>query len=298
MFRIKKDDYNTVQLLPDFKSGSARRRKPKPLRVAETADRTERKVKTRNRMLAVIVILLTILVAVWFAYIHYFTEEAQYIRQFRHGEYTQCREMAESHAGDTYFQDKISSTVEGATDDAVAKYLAGEAPAEQTLKLLNRYNRASAGMFEQYIADNQHWIGTIESIYYKANQAAEEAQLGYYGESITKLQQVAEEAGKNALNLDQKITQILRDNLPGYKAQLFIQFASVIRNDSDYTVIRDIVSFVTKYIEDDDFREFGEVVGKVESGEVTKLTAARTARQIAKNAGADIEVEEGSGSAE
>ena len=72
----------------------------------------------------------------------------------------------------------------------------------------------------------------------------------------------------------------------------------MIRNDSDYTVIRDIVSFVTKYIEDDDFREFGEVVGKVESGEVTKLTAARTARQIAKNAGADIEVEEGSGSAE
>ena len=299
MFRIKKEDYNTVQFMPDFQSGGKRGgyKKPKPVRAAESVESMDRKTRTRNRMLAVIFILLAILIAVWFAYIRLFTEEAQYIRLFRHEEYNQCRQIAENHVGDLVFQEKIKDTVVQATDDAMSQFLARAVTEEQVQNTLTQYNEASAGMFAQYIGDNQHWAGTVESIYQKAAQASGEAKLGYYSESITKLQQVAEEAGKNNIILDQQITEILRDNLAGYKAKLFVNFADTIRYSSDYSTIRDIITFVTRYIEDDDFKDFEDVVNKVDSGALAKLDAARTARQIAKNAGADIEVEAGSGSA-
>ena len=95
--------------------------------------------------------------------------------------------------------------------------------------------------------------------------------------------------------MERRITQILRDYLKGFKAELFVGFADTFRSSSDYTVVKDTVNFVNQYIVDDDFAEFPEVIEKLESGAYTKVTAARKARQIAKNAGADIVVNEGSG---
>lgn len=298
MFRIKKDDYNTVQFLPDFQSSRSSRRKQKkqkPARAVESAEAKVRRARDRGRMVSLLVILLLILLAGWLVYHRFFTEEAQFIRLFQNGEYAQCEEIAEYYADDASFRQKIENAVVGATDETMVRYLAREITAEETQNTLSQYDQASAQLFRQYIGDSQHWITTIESIYAKADQAENEAQLGYFVESVTTLQQVAEEAGKNHLILDQRITQILRDHLNGYKAQLFVSFANTIRNDSDFTTIRDTVAFVNKYIKDDDFAGFPDIVAKVESGEYTKGAAARMARQIARDAGADIEVNEGSG---
>ena len=299
MFRIKKDDYNTVQFLPDFQSGGHSRRKQrrqKPARAVESADTKERKARVRNRMLLVIIVLAVLLLAAGFVYLRFFTEQAQYIRLFRQAEYSRCEQIAGAHLDDPAFKKKIENTVIGATNGAVTHYLEGSADADTTQQLLEQYNQASGRLFEQYIGDNQHWIQTVEGIYLKADQAADEARRGVYTESITTLQQVAEEASKNGLVLDQQIRQILRDNLNGYKAELFVGFANTIRYEEDDTTIIDTINFVKKYIEDDDFNEYLNTVEKVRSGEYTRITAARAARQIAKDAGADIEVNEGSGS--
>lgn len=299
MFRIKKDDYNTVQFLPDFQSSRSSRRKQKkqkPARAVESTDSKIRRAKFRGRLAFLAVILVIILLVVWMIYSHFFTEEARYIRLFRQSEYSQCEEIAKNHINDASFKEDIESTVTAAVNDAVTQYLAREVTEEETQNILTQYDLASAQLFQQYIGDNQHWITTVESIYNKADQAENEAALGYYVESVTTLQQVVEEAGKNGLIFDQRITQILRDHLKGYKASLFVSFADTFRNSSDYTTVKDTVNFVNQYIRDDDFTEFPDVIAKLESGEYTKVAAARMARQIAKDAGANIEVNEGSGS--
>ena len=299
MFRIKKDDYNTVQFLPDFQSSRSSRRnqkKQKPARAVESTDSKIRRAKFRGKLAFLAVILVIILLAVWMVYSHFLTEEARYIRLFRQSEYSQCEEIAKNHINDPSFKESIESTVTGAVNDAVTQYLAREVTEEETQNNLTQYDQASAQLFQQYIGDNQHWITTVESIYNKADQAENEAVLGYYVESVTTLQQVVEEAGKNGLIFDQRITQILRDHLNGYKASLFVSFSDTFRNSSDYTTVKDTVAFINQYIRDDDFAEFPDVIAKLESGEYTKVAAARMARQIAKDAGADIEVNEGSGS--
>ena len=84
------------------------------------------------------------------------------------------------------------------------------------------------------------------------------------------------------------LTRVL-DNLDGIKSTLFLDYSNTIRYKTDYSTITISCAFINKYIQDDDFAGYPEVVQKVENGEYTKLTAARKAREIAKAAGAGLQ---------
>lgn len=311
MFRIKKDDYNTVQFLPDCKSSGRPR---KPLKYQKPAPPVKSKVvkekrnsgggvktassgSSRKILWILLILLIVIAVGAWIGYSQYFSPKAQFIRAFTSEDYTHAADIANTYKNDSNFKKGIRSTVKGEVDEIMDQYMGGKLIATKTLDALDQVDNGSANLFKKYVDKSRMWLDTVETIYYLSDVAGYDALNKKYEDAMINLFEVERLAKENGLILDARITDILNSNMDGLKPYLFIQFSNTIRNENDYSSIINTCEFMCRYIQDDDFIEYPSIVQKVKDGSYTKLAAAREARAIAKEAGANIEINEGSGKA-
>ncbi|MGI6205414.1 MAG: hypothetical protein ACOYJI_02115 [Anaerovoracaceae bacterium] len=288
MFRIKQDDYNTVQFMPDYKSSGASRKKQKPAPAVESIGSKPQRARARRNMIIVLVIIIAACLACAYVYFNYFTQDARYIRAFNNSNYKTAEEIATNNKDSGSFSDKIGDTVVSAADDALSQYKDGEESASDAIAELTQYDEASAGLFNAHIQQNIDAINSIENVYATINQASEEAQNGEYDNSLESLQSAASGAEENGLNVDDQIKQVLTDNLLGFKYTLFTEYAVTVRYSSDFTSMKNSISFITKYIDDSDFTNFAESVTQVENSQLRRAVAASEARQVAKQAKQDM----------
>lgn len=284
MFRIKKDDYNTVQFMPDYKSSGASKKKQKPAPAVESIGSKPQKARARRNLIIAIVIIVAICVAAWYVYSHYFTQDARYIRAFSNGNYTTAQEFADNNKDSKRFSDKIGDTVVSASDKTLSQYKNGKVNANDAISQLNQYDSASAGLFNAHIQQNIDAINAIENVYATVNQASDQAQNGQYDDSLASLQSAVQGASENGLNIDQQVTDILTKNLLGFKQTLFSEYAVKVRYASDFSSITNSISFITTYVSDNDFSDFANTVSQVQKNTLRRATAAATARQVARDA--------------
>lgn len=284
MFRIKQDDYNTVQFMPDYKSSEASKKKQKPAPAVESIGSKPQKARARRNLIIVLVIAIVVCVAGWYVYSHYFTDDAKYIRAFNEANYGTAGEIAKESKGSGSFSDKIGDTVISAADKELDQYKKGKVNANDAIAALTKYDEASAGLFNDHIQKNIDAINAIEGVYASVNQAADLAQNGQYDKSLDSLKSSIEGAAANSLNIDPQITKVLTDNLLGFKETLFSEYSVQIRWAEDLSSVKDSLAFVNTYISDPDFTAFNDTISQVESKKLRRSAAAATARQISKSA--------------
>lgn len=287
MFRIKKEDYNTVQFMPDYKSGENLYKKQKPAPAVESIGSKPQKARAKRRLIVALIIIVAVCVASWYVYSHYFTQEAKYLRAFDNGSYKSCTEIATANASSSSFKDEISDTVIKAADKTLSEYKSGDIKAQDAINQLNQYNTSSASMFDSHITENINAINTIEGVYETADRASTEAQSGDYENSLKDLQKAVSDAEANDLDIKDRVSRVLTDNMNGFKQYLFGRYSSVIRWSTDFAYIKDSAKFVTTYVNDADFTNFLNTVSQVENNEIRRGAASRQARQVVRNARAE-----------
>ena len=288
MFRIKKDQYNTVQLLPDFKSadpaGSRQKAAPAPL----STEYMEAGRRRRNRALLVLLAVAVILAAVVAFHLLAGRSAAltpeEYETAFREGEYDLCAEAVDAikDGDDEAYREAVRNVVQGEAAVVYDQYCSGELESGDALGKLQEMDRASAGWFGEELGVYTESITAINSIYESLYTVPELMANGQFGEACGILSDAETRGSEYGANPAWLMGPLINENLAGLKYYLFNEYTSQVRKGTDgYRYIENTANFILKYADDRDLTNYLSTLTLIRDGKESASYGADIARTIA-----------------
>ena len=273
MFQIKKDNYNSVQLLPDYSSSSVR------------SNASFRRGRHTTWMIAILVIVLlaALLLAGGYIYFTHFSPVNAYEKALAEQDYSTCRELSEENSFDTAFVEGIRTSLLAEADGILSSYKEGSLKSDEAVAQLQNLDDISDGAFQESIDGMINQIQVSEQVYDAFRDAEATLLSQKYLEGLKKLMTTASAAAEHGVDLESEISTAMTDNQYGIKAALFREFSTMIRR-AEYKQITSYIDFVSPYIGDSDFSDFRTAVAGVQAGTETARNASRTASTVAANA--------------
>lgn len=308
MFRIRKDDYNTVELLPEYRSTT----RNKNSTLQNSAPRS------RNIIPVLLVILLVILLAGggfggYYFYKNYINTSSQYVKMLQDGNWDACVTLMKENGNDADFLNDIKAPVTDMIYQVQRDYKAGDINAEDALKALANYDEVTGMKFEEitksissFITNNEKLKTDIETIRGLCDKNA-------ISEAYEAIKKLKDNAAAYGIDVSEDVTAIIKENLNGFKYVYFRQAATAMYNRS-YDGIRSILEDLNSYVNDSDITEMLKTIDTAEKGELSrsksrafaleqaekigKLLSGVTSSKAGADTGADAGVSESTGSAE
>lgn len=280
MFRVKREDYNTVQFIPEYNSNHAKPSKTKNSR-------------GKARFVVLFFILLIIIAAAVYGvlYFTYLNPQSQYARAFAAGDYETCIILSKENNFDSNFVSDIEKIVTDAGNNILTEYKAGNINSSDAIAALQQYDAASNGAFAAALGQNTSVIESIDNVYAVLELAKSSATAKNYPESVNHIIEAENLAAQLEIDLSGQISTLINENIYGFKSYYFNQFASLIRS-RNYEEIRNSANFILKYAQDNDFTAYLVTIQSVENKEKSATSASREARQIAVQADRDAAAKE------
>lgn len=275
MFRVKKDDYNSVQFLPDYSSSSV-----------HTISRKRRNKALFTGIIAAVIIVVAAAVAGAYIYFTYLDPANKFARAFDEQDFDTCQQISEENAFDSGYVSDIRDQVMGAAQSALDGYKAGSVSKDEASEALNNYNDITYNCFKDDINGMLNEVTAIEGIRSSVKDAQDTMLSGKFAEGVDKLIAASASAAGYGLDLESDISSVVETNSSSIKEALFKQFASLIRRDG-YDKINSYIEFISKYDSDEDYVSFKTTVNEVKDGTTKAKTASREATAIAERAADD-----------
>lgn len=280
MFRVKREDYNTVQFIPEYNSNHA-----KPSKTRNTRG------KARFVLLFFIALIIIAAAAYGLLYFTYLNPQSQYARAFEAGDYETCTALSKENNFDSGFVSDIETIITDAGNKILTDYKAGNINSSDAIAALQQYDAASNGAFAAALGQNTAVIESIENVYAVLESARSAAEAKNYPEAVNYIVQAEELAAQCDVDLTAHIANLINENIYGFKSYYFRQFASQIRS-RNYEAIRNSANFILKYTPDNDFTAYLVTIQSVENKEKSATSASNEARQIAAQADRDAAAKE------
>lgn len=284
MFRVKKEDYNSVQFIPEYSSSS----------IHKTLQRRASKKRHGKAIfisiIAVIVVAIAAAAAGAYMYFTYYDPSSQFLRAFEAGDFTECQQISSENAFDPAFVTNIEASVTAAADGIVDSYKSGSLSSEEAVAQLDNYDTITDGCFSDQLAVMINSINAIESVHQNVSAAQDTFASGKYLDGINQLMTVSAAAAEQSIDVEGDIASIMESYSLNIKAALFTEFSTLIRNEA-YDSINSYIDFVTGYISDTDYTAFKATVSDVQAGNTRIRAASRDARSIASQAQADADAQ-------
>lgn len=268
MFHIKKEDYNSVQFMPDYSSSSI-----------QANDRSGRRSGIFFAAAVLILVLIIAAVGAVYVYFTYFSPASRFIAAFEDGNYGLCQELSENNAFDSGFTAGIQDIVMSGSQAAVDSYKTGMISSSEASALLDTYDTATDGCFKDMIDQMRARIAEIDAIHTGISEAEDTIISGRYMDGIKLMMSVREAAAAINMDIDNDLADVVTENLINLKPALFNEFASKFRaNDLDS--ISAYLDMITIYTDDPDYADMRSVLASVKSGDMTASQAAQTASSV------------------
>lgn len=275
MFRVKKDDYNSVQFLPDYSSSSV-----------HTISRKRRNKALFTGIAIAVVIAVAAAVAGIYVYFTYLNPASQFARAFEAKDYEKCQDISVQNVFDEGFVNDIKDQVMNEAQAVLDSYKTGALNQDAASEELNNYNVMTDNCFKEEINSMLNEINAIEVIRSNVSDAQDTMLAGKYAEGVEKLISASAAASEYSLDLESEISSVVELNALNIKEALFKQFASLIKRDG-YDKINAYIDFISKYDSDADYAEFKAVTGGVKDGTIKAKAASKQATAIAERAADD-----------
>ena len=273
MFQIKKDNYNSVQLLPDYSSSSVR---------------SNASFRRSRHFGVVAVILIVILLAAalaggGFLYFTQLSPAKSFQRALASQDFEKCTQLSQENSFDEAFVEEIRTPVITEAEGVLAAYREGTLKSDEAIRQLQNLDTISDGAFQESISGMISTINASEQVFAAFSDAQSTLLSGKYLEGVGKLMTAAAAASQNGVDLENEISTTLSDHQYSIKAELFRQFAILIRQAA-YSQITSYIDFVSPYMGDSDFGDFRTMVASVQAGTEKSKNVSKKALTIAANA--------------
>jgi len=267
MFHIKREDYNSVQFMPDYSSSSI-----------QANDKSGRSGSIFF-VIAVLVAILIILAAGVCVYFTFFSPANKFVSAFENGDYTLCQELSEENAFDSGFTASIQETVISGARAAVNNYKTGNISSQEATDLLDTYDTATYGCFKDIITEFKGEIAQIDAVHAMVTEAQDTLIAKKYLDGINLIMSARNAASQINMDIDNEISSIIETYADSIKYSLFSEFASKFRaNDLD--TISAYLDTITAFSADPDYDNISTVLASVRTGNVSSSQAAKTASSV------------------
>lgn len=277
MFRVKKEDYNSVQFIPDYNSSSTHKSK---------ARRSARKRHSKAIFIAVIAVIIIAVAAAAvgvYLYFTYFNPTSKYARALSEGDFDTCQQISSENAFDSGFVSAIEAPVTDAAQKVLDSYKDGSLAGAEAISQLNNFNTISDNCFKDKINSMINEINTIESLHSNVTAVQDTFAAGKYLEGVDQLMTAAATAAEHKVDVENDISSVVEGSTVNIKETLFSEFSTLIRNEN-YDKINSYIDFITKYDTDSDYADFKTTVSEVQDGTTKIKAASRDAKNIASAA--------------
>lgn len=277
MFRVKKEDYNSVQFIPDYNSSSTHRSKAK---------RSARKRHSKAIFIGVIIAVIIAVAAAGvgaYLYFTYFNPTSKYARALAAEDFDTCKQISSDNAFDTGFVSAIEAPVTDAAQKVLDSYKAGTLGSEEAISQLNNYNEISDNCFKEKIDGMINEINTVESLHSNVTAVQDTFAAGKYLDGVDQLMAASTAASEHGVDVESDVSSTIENSTVNIKEALFTEFATLIKNEN-YDKINSYLDFITKYDADTDYTDFRTTVTEVQDGTTKIRAASREATNIAKQA--------------
>ena len=277
MFRVKKEDYNSVQFIPDYNSSSTHRSKAK---------RSARKHHSKAIFIGVIIAVIIAVAAAGigaYLYFTYYNPTSKYARALAAEDFDTCKQISSDNAFDTGFVSAIEAPVTDAAQKVLDSYRAGTLSSDEAISQLNNYNEISDNCFKEKIDGMITEINTIVSLHSNVTAAQDTFAAGKYLDGVDQLISASAAAAEHGIDVESDVSSVIEGSTINIKEALFTEFASLIKNEN-YDKINSYLDFITKYDSDTDYTDFRTTLTEVQDGTTKIKTASRDASNIAKQA--------------
>lgn len=284
MFRVKKEDYNSVQFIPDYNSSSTHRSKVK---------RSVRQRHSKAIFIGAVIVIIAALAAAGigaYLYFTYFNPTSQYTRALASGDLDTCQKISSENAFDQGFVSAIQAPVTEAAQNVLDSYKDGSLSSDEAITQLNTYNTISDNCFKDTIDSMISEINTIVSLHSNVTNVQSSFAAGQYLEGIDQLITASAAAAEYGVDVEGDISSMIESSSINIKEALFTEFTSLIKN-KNYDKINSYLDFITKYDTDSDYTDFRTTVTEVQDGTTKVRAASREASSIAKEARAEAKAQ-------
>ena len=277
MFRVKKEDYNSVQFIPDYSSASTHRSKAK---------RSARKRHSKAIFIGIIIaVIIAIAAAAVGAYLYftYFNPTSKFARALAAEDFETCQQISSENAFDAGFVQNISAPVTEAAQKVLDSYKDGSLSSDEAISQLNNFNTITDNCLKETIDGMINEINAIVSLHNNVTSAQDTFAAGKYLEGVDQLITASAAAAEQGVDVESDVSTVIEGNNINIKEALFTEFSTLIRNEN-YDKINSYLDFITKYDTDTDYADFRTTVNEVKDGTTKIRAASRDAKNIASDA--------------
>ena len=243
MFRVKKDDYNTVQFIPEYKSTS---KSKNSTMVSPKRSRSSFKVVIS----AILFIIIILAAAAFFVYLMYFSPSRQFLSALDANDIKTATEICKDNAYDEDFLKKIEPTVTDACNKISNDYMGGKISSEEAMQKLSVYNDITDKNFSEQIANISSKISSFEEIENSKKEIETTAASGDMAKTLQLIAAIKTKAENSDIEIDSYISDIMNKYAIKFKTYAFNAVSDASRSKKYDTVVSNL-TFMNTYLKDE-----------------------------------------------
>lgn len=287
MFRVKKDDYNTVQFLPEYKSTT------KAKNSSMQSPRRRRSVSGKIISFIAIILLIAAIFVTAFIYFQYLIPSKQFIITFKSGDIEKATQICKDNVYDEGFLNSIHPFIKTISDEAFTAYQNGTLSAAEALEKLNSYNDMTDKHFNDYISELQTSINSKEEIKSDLDEARQLCETQNFAQAIDMLATIAEKGNANNIEVTEDITSIIESYAANFKIFVFDELISESFT-KQFNNSRQHMTFINTYLQDSSITVMLENIDKLEQGQIYPRNLRYELREIIATLQQTLELSENS----
>lgn len=242
MFRIKKDDYNTVQFLPEYKSTTKSKNS-----TMVSAGRSG--LSGKSVILTIFFLIIILAAAAIFVYFTYFSPSKQFISALEAGDTEAAAKICKDNAYDGDFLKHIEPTITESCDKILSDYESGKIASSEAMEKLSMYNNITDKNFDERISAVSSKITGIEEIENSKREIEISCEDGNMTKALQLLIAMEEKAGTLDIDTASYISDILKKYDVKFKIETFNAVSGSSRSKNYDTVSRTL-TFMNTYLND------------------------------------------------
>ena len=277
MFRIKKNDYNTVQFMPEYESS------------ASHDGRRGHWHGSRAGFIAAVVAAIVIigLIASGIAYFTYFSPAKKFARSFEEGDMKACEKLVDDNAFDESFVAAIKPAVTAAGNEILEQFKADKIKEADAIARIGEYNRITDRLFDDELQNSINAVNASKESLTLISEAEKLCKDDEIKKAYEKVSDAMDLATTYSLNLNDELTDLFTKYSNHFKDYLFRDFATDI-SVKNYDAVIKKCSMMYGYTNDIDYKIYSDTAGYVKSGDVSSRDAVADAKEIANEAAKKI----------
>lgn len=264
MFRVKKDDYNTVELIPEYRS---------------TTKNKNSSMQSRTKSMYGFVPVLIVIVALavlagagfggYYLYKNYVNVSSQYVTMFESENWDACETLMKENEGNESFMEDIKAPVTDLIYQVQRDYKAGDINAEDALKALANYDKVTANHFTEITESISSFINNNEKLKADLDSIREFCSSNDISSAYEAIVKLRDDAAAYGIDVSEDVTSIIKDNLDAFKYVYFRQAATAMYNRT-YDNIRTVLKTLNGYVNDSDITDMLDTIDKAEKGDLSR----------------------------